>query len=94
MAHLVDRADDGHAKGSLVQRRWGASMRLHLELLEEEGDRVGEDRLAGQSAPEFEGHFCLLGSAWVFLLVPPPSRVNFFGCSSLSLLCINSCCYY
>ena len=39
-------------------------------------------------------HVCLLGSALVLLLVPPPSRVNFFGCSSLSLLCINSYCYY
>ena len=94
MSHLVGRADHGHVKVSLVQRRWSASMRLPLELLVEVGNRVGEDRLAGQSAPEFEGHVCLLGSALVLLLVPLPSRVNFFGCSSLSLLCINSYCYY
>ena len=54
-------------------------MRLPLELVMEVGNRVGEDRLAGQSAPEFEGHVCLLGSARVLLLVPPPSRMNFFG---------------
>ena len=94
VCHLVGRADHGHANVSLVQRRWSALMRLPLELLVEVGDRVGEDRLAGQSAPEFEGHVCLLASALVLLLVPLPSRLNFFGCSSLSLLCINSYCYY
>ena len=44
MSHLVERADHSHAKVSLVQRRWSASMRLPLELVVEVGNRVGNTK--------------------------------------------------
>ena len=61
MSHLVERADHSHAKVSLVQRRWSASMRLPLELVVEVGNRVG--------APPASGFIVLCAhppvSAWI-----------------------------